>query len=191
MSAHTLSSFFSSKLSLPALALFILRRQQLGSHSMLRPGGGSDAAEVRPWGESGENDNREDGESDSSTACSPSLGAALTPAAETKIGEDEPSAPPLPGSADSQGDRLDKSSFEERVKMVRSMTVQELIEFLHHDATPDLETADDRKKALMESEGGKQSVDHLHLVRVILRTLREMIEDQDDIDPYILSLAPL
>jgi len=115
----------------------------------------------------------------------------LQPAKETDIGTDAPFAPLL-GKEGSEGDRLEKSSFEQRVDMIKGMSVQELIEYLHHDSTPPNAVTADERKAALSSE---QSADHLQLVRVILTTLLEMIKqsyfDQTDIDPFILSLAPL
>ena len=47
--------------------------------------------------------------------------------------------------------------------MIKSMSVQQLIEFLHHDSTPSLLTADERKQAFQTDT----SLDHLQLVKVI------------------------
>ena len=75
--------------------------------------------------------------------------------------------------------------------MIKSMSVQQLIEFLHHDSTPSLLTADERKQAFQTDT----SLDHLQLVRVILSTILEMIKrtffNNTDIDPFIHSMVPL
>lgn len=113
----------------------------------------------------------------------------LKPAAEIPLGLDPP-APPLLGNERSQGGQLEASPFEERVMLIKSMTVQQLIEFLHHDCSPLGVTADERKEAFQTD-----SLDHLQLVRVILNTVLEMIKnscfDGLDIDPFVHSVVPL